>query len=54
MNEDTKVLSVEQDEPKKVTNEIGGLLKQEEILEILSGEVSLEEMISRWEKENGN
>ncbi len=42
------------DEPKKAENETGGLLTQEEILDILSGEVSPEEMISRWEKENGN
>ncbi len=41
-------------EPKKAENETGGLLTQEEMLEILSGEVSPEEMIRRWEKENGN
>ncbi len=43
----------EPNESKKVENETGGLLTQEEILEILSGEVPPEEMIRRWENEGG-
>ncbi len=43
----------EPNEPEKVENETGGLLTQEEILEILSGDVPPEEMIRRWENEGG-
>ncbi len=53
-----KPIPEDQNEPKKVKDEKGSVLTPEEMLEILSGEVSPEEMIRRWEKEaekeNGN
>lgn len=46
-----KPIPKKQDEPKKVKNEKGSVLTPEEMMEILSGEVSPEEMIRRWENE---